>query len=366
MKLAMSALVWAFVLLQMTVAATLTIGGFGQAAVIMAMVMLTVVATMIAMPFLDYGDDDMDTADGIASMKNNNNNESKSAKKRKQRNNAKKRKQQQAQQQQQQQPEEAVDVSPTPPSTPPASPRQQPAKGPATASEQPQQPDPLDDVRRVERRQYYKQLRSTGSDTIQATPERRRGVISSHKESFGFIKVANGQPDFFFHVSELDPNHCYPLGAEVEFVVGKDMYTGRMLATKLMPIVAASGAPAFPSYSAVAAGKAAKAKQEAKAAEAAAAATAGGALPLASVGPAADGGYDKWNRFGDEPFRGFKNGASTRSWRGAAKAEGATTASTAAISSTYKPFHLRNGALPLPSAVAAGGMDCGFRTSKRW
>ena len=104
----------------------------------------------------------------------------------------------------------------------------------------------------------------------------------------------------------------------------------------------------------------------AKAAEAAAAAAAGGAPPRASVGPAADGGYDKWNRFGDEPFRGFKNGASTRSWRGAAKAEGATTASTAAISSTYKPFHLRNGALPLPSAVAAGGMDCGFRTSKRW
>mmetsp|Transcript_1789 Transcript_1789/g.2581 ORF Transcript_1789/g.2581 Transcript_1789/m.2581 type:complete len:195 (-) Transcript_1789:369-953(-) len=61
------------------------------------------------------------------------------------------------------------------------------------------------------------------------------GIIASRKENFGFIRRNSSTLDIFFHVSEIlegDKNDYKP-GTCVEYVVSKDVTSGRMLAKQL-------------------------------------------------------------------------------------------------------------------------------------
>ena len=175
-------------------------------------------------------------------------------------------------------------------------------------------------------------------DPVAEAGETRTGIIVSHKDSFGFLRVPEGAPDWFFHISELHNSDVsqYPLGSPVEFVVGKDNITGRILATKLRRT---GGDPALGA--------------ETGNNHIAAAAAASAPIPFA-VGPAVPvlqqhaPGSDRWNRWGDEPVVGHQgNGSSCRSWRKQATVdrkdpEASLRGGGPAVGSTYVPFHLRS------------------------
>ena len=177
-------------------------------------------------------------------------------------------------------------------------------------------------------------------DPVAEAGETRTGIIVSHKDSFGFLRVPEGAPDWFFHISELHNSDVsqYPLGSAVEFVVGKDDITGRILATKLRRTGnPALGAETGNNHNHIAA----------------AAAAASAPIPFA-VGPAVPvlqqhaPGSDRWNRWGDEPVVGHQgNGSSCRSWRKQATVdrkdpEASLRGGGPAVGSTYVPFHLRS------------------------
>ena len=45
--------------------------------------------------------------------------------------------------------------------------------------------------------------------------------IAVHKDSYGFIRIVEGIPDWFFHVSELK-GHAFPVGTPITFDAGID------------------------------------------------------------------------------------------------------------------------------------------------
>jgi hypothetical protein len=54
------------------------------------------------------------------------------------------------------------------------------------------------------------------------------GVIAVHKDSYGFIRIGEGIPDWFFHVSELK-GHAFPVGTAITFDAGIDRKTRRQI-----------------------------------------------------------------------------------------------------------------------------------------
>jgi len=54
------------------------------------------------------------------------------------------------------------------------------------------------------------------------------GVIAVHKDSYGFIRIGEGIPDWFFHVSELK-GHAFPVGTPITFDAGIDRKTRRQI-----------------------------------------------------------------------------------------------------------------------------------------
>ena len=168
---------------------------------------------------------------------------------------------------------------------------------------------------------------------------KRKGTITAHKDSYGFLRVPEGAPDWFFHCTELSPGFSFPVGCEVEFTVGKDSFTGRTLATKLVP-VNMSNTPAIAAEGTLAVGGPPMLPLQVSTEVSMGASTSLEAL-AASSKPG-----DRWNRWGDEPVNGSVSGSASRSWRQQASKKLPTNdqGQGPAVGTSYVPFHLRGGA----------------------
>lgn len=65
---------------------------------------------------------------------------------------------------------------------------------------------------------------------------REIGVVSSVKNSFGFIKCTDKDEEVYFHFSELDNAESVTPGTELEFSVVKNSWFKKLLAIRIKTV----------------------------------------------------------------------------------------------------------------------------------
>ena len=125
---------------------------------------------------------------------------------------------------------------------------------------------------------------------------RQFGTIISQKDTFGFIRPPQGPPDIFFHITELQSDQHYPVGAKVGFDVEQDLTTNRPLAVNLALVSPTSAMTSARDGRTIHHGK----------------------PHPGNVSEKTSAGYDRWNRYKDAQYQNDKPAASS-SWRVQAK-----------------------------------------------